>query len=399
MWRNQGSARARRVPCRQVLRGLERLELRCVLSAGSLGPSYDMTPHAQADRPPAVMPADELAAHDAYINGLGGASSLTPPVMNNYGRVAEHSAPPMSTSPSTDLYHSSEVIGADYGSGMLMLLIVSQHVSRAGDGMSAGGYYSPPPSVGHNVATGPSMEPAYAGPDQSEIPPSHGPTHGMIGMPTDASGATHGDTNVAHSTTQIGGMQTTPTVQVAGPTTSVQSAVVANAALGSTIAHTRSGVTGTIDPLAEAAGGSDAAAVKPQLQVVTPAQTAGAATVVPSPISVELAVAGAEISPANFVMNLLEGKASLADIPVSLKGVEHALQSAMSDLERLGAKVTNWVEENQVALIAATVTTVAAGAGVMYYLRRRSRPQAEERDDETSSNWLFVRLQTTLGDA
>ena len=94
---------------------------------------------------------------------------------------------------------------------------------------------------------------------------------------------------------------------------------------------------------------------------------------------------------------MLEGKASLADVPFNLKGVEQALQTAVTDLERLGAKLTDWADENQVTIVAVAASALAFGGVAKSYLRRVASEAAEARDDETSSNWLFLRLQTTPG--
>jgi hypothetical protein len=128
-------------------------------------------------------------------------------------------------------------------------------------------------------------------------------------------------------------------------------------------------------------------------------QSLSAAQSALAPTSVELVVAGTQLSPASFVVKLLEGKASLADVPFNLTGVEQALQTAVTDLERLGAKITEWADENQVTIVAVAASAVAFGAVAKFYLRRGASAAAEERDDETSSNWLFLRLQMTPGES
>ena len=116
------------------------------------------------------------------------------------------------------------------------------------------------------------------------------------------------------------------------------------------------------------------------------------------PISEELVVAGAQLSPATFVVNFLEGKASLANVPFNLRGVEQALQTALSDLERLGAKLVDWADENEITIVVVVASAVAAGGVAAFYLRRSASTAAAEREEEASSNWLFVRLQTMPGE-
>ena len=155
------------------------------------------------------------------------------------------------------------------------------------------------------------------------------------------------------------------------------------------------------DPLAplSATGGASTNVQKKSPTIGVAEHSSPASQPAVAPTSVELIVAGAQLSPANFVVNLIEGKASLADVPFNLKGVERALQTAVTDLERLSARVTNWAEENQVTIVAVTATAVAVGGLATFYLRRGASASAELRDDETSSNWLFLRLQTTPGEA
>ena len=106
----------------------------------------------------------------------------------------------------------------------------------------------------------------------------------------------------------------------------------------------------------------------------------------------------AEMSSPAVAINLLQSKVVLATVPLNLKGVEQALEHVMSDMQRLGNQFSEWLDENRAAAIAMAVTTVTVAGAAGYYLRRRKLEEAEERDDETSSHWLFVRMQTPSGE-
>jgi hypothetical protein len=103
--------------------------------------------------------------------------------------------------------------------------------------------------------------------------------------------------------------------------------------------------------------------------------------------------------PAAAISNLAQGKAPLADIGVNLPSLERALDNVMRQVERLGAGITDWLDENQLSVVAAAVAAATAGGATAWYWRRSARPAVVARDDETSSNWLFVRMQTTPGDS
>jgi hypothetical protein len=99
------------------------------------------------------------------------------------------------------------------------------------------------------------------------------------------------------------------------------------------------------------------------------------------------------------ISHLAQGKAPLADIRVDLPSLERALDNVMRQVERLGAGITDWLDENQLSVVAAAVAAATAGGATAWYWRRSARPAVVARDDETSSNWLFVRMQTTPGDS
>ncbi len=104
------------------------------------------------------------------------------------------------------------------------------------------------------------------------------------------------------------------------------------------------------------------------------------------------------LSPAAAVAELTHGKAVLADISLNLPDVERALENAMHQVERLGGQFSDWLDEHQLTAVAAGVAAATAGGAALWYWRRNVRQKVELRDDETSSNWLFVRLQTTPGE-
>jgi hypothetical protein len=87
-------------------------------------------------------------------------------------------------------------------------------------------------------------------------------------------------------------------------------------------------------------------------------------------------------------------KVLLAEIPFNLHGLEQAVQTVMGQVQRLGTEFTEWLEENQLTSVATIIAATAASTGAVFYLRRRAARAADRRDEEASSNWLFVQMQT-----
>jgi hypothetical protein len=87
-------------------------------------------------------------------------------------------------------------------------------------------------------------------------------------------------------------------------------------------------------------------------------------------------------------------KVLLAEIPFNLHGLEQAVQTVMGQVQRIGTEFTEWLEENQLTSAATIIAATAAGSGAVFYLRRRAARAADRRDEEASSNWLFVQMQT-----
>ncbi|HEY2883158.1 MAG TPA: hypothetical protein VGJ15_12010 [Pirellulales bacterium] len=103
----------------------------------------------------------------------------------------------------------------------------------------------------------------------------------------------------------------------------------------------------------------------------------------------------ANLSRTGLVVETTEGKAALAVIPLDIQAVEKALHAAAKEINRLGAQVNQWLDNNQFAPVVAVATAAALGYGAaVVYVRRRNRHEATKRLDEDSSSWLFARLQT-----
>jgi hypothetical protein len=86
-------------------------------------------------------------------------------------------------------------------------------------------------------------------------------------------------------------------------------------------------------------------------------------------------------------------KTSLAAIP-NLAVVEQALVSVVSEIEVLGKQLTHWFDDVRLTPMVVAVTAAVAGAGAVYYVRRRGGDEADVLNDDASSSWLFARLQT-----
>ena len=144
---------------------------------------------------------------------------------------------------------------------------------------------------------------------------------------------------------------------------------------------------GVVLPASDAANGGSAAADAPSAAksvAETPLQTVAVAAMAPPADAVSIDV------PAD--------RASLAELPLNLLGVEQALQTVMSRISVLGAELHGWLDDTHLTPMIAAVAGAALGAGGAAYLRRRGAAQTEEHDEEASSSWLFARLQTLPGE-
>jgi hypothetical protein len=144
---------------------------------------------------------------------------------------------------------------------------------------------------------------------------------------------------------------------------------------------------GVVLPASDAANGGSAAPDAPSAAksvAETPLQTVAVAAMAP---------------PADAVsIDVPVDRASLAELPLNLLGVEQALQTVMSRISVLGAELHGWLDDTHLTPMIAAVAGVALGAGGAAYLRRRGAAQTEEHDEEASSSWLFARLQTLPGE-
>lgn len=87
-------------------------------------------------------------------------------------------------------------------------------------------------------------------------------------------------------------------------------------------------------------------------------------------------------------------KASLAALPLNIKGVQRALEKVMTDLGHLGSAFSTWFTAQHMTEVAAAVTVITVGSGTALYLRRRGGKLGQKRDEEASSSWLFARLNS-----
>ena len=414
MWKLRGGARNRGVSCRnRAVRGLERLESRCVLSAGALlpiaGPLPRIVELAAKQDSSAIELENTAGPRDSFFESLASTpSQASNSTAIDLGRISGGSVVAVTYHPSTfgGNWGTTPYSAFGFNSGAprffdfapVEVQIYVIHFVMPGSDAGQNEYAS---NAFNNAKTALNlpfndgmMDDSNSYAPQLAHPGLHiGVVPGMDLAVTTAARMTQ-HAGMATNATQFVGTGAPPMTTLATPANySVLSATVGS--------HTAADGQLASDPLAplSATGAASTNVQKKSPTIGAAEHSSPASQPAVAPTSVELIVAGAQLSPANFVVNLIEGKASLADVPFNLKGVERALQTAVTDLERLSARVTNWAEENQVTIVAVTATAVAVGGLATFYLRRGASASAELRDDETSSNWLFLRLQTTPGEA
>ena len=99
--------------------------------------------------------------------------------------------------------------------------------------------------------------------------------------------------------------------------------------------------------------------------------------------------------PLGGILQLPDGKAALADMPLDMRRMEQALETVVSEVKLIGPEVARWLDGIRVTPLTVAIAAAAVASGSVYYLRRRSTRRADRPEDEASSSWLFARLQPT----
>jgi hypothetical protein len=99
--------------------------------------------------------------------------------------------------------------------------------------------------------------------------------------------------------------------------------------------------------------------------------------------------------PQGGIVQLPDGKAALADMPLDMRRMEQALETVVSEVKLIGPEVARWLDGIHVTPLTVAIAAAAVASGSVYYLRRRSTRRADRPEDEASSSWLFARLQPT----
>ena len=99
--------------------------------------------------------------------------------------------------------------------------------------------------------------------------------------------------------------------------------------------------------------------------------------------------------PLGGILQLPDGKAALADMPLDMSRMEQALETVVSEVKLIGPEVARWLDGIHVTPLTVAIAAAAVASGSVYYLRRRSVRRADRPEDEASSSWLFARLQPT----
>jgi hypothetical protein len=99
--------------------------------------------------------------------------------------------------------------------------------------------------------------------------------------------------------------------------------------------------------------------------------------------------------PLGGVVQLPDGKAALANMPLDLRRMEQALETVVSEVKLIGPEVARWLDGIHVTPLTVAIAAAAVASGSVYYLRRRGTRRADGPEDEASSSWLFARLQPT----
>jgi hypothetical protein len=103
----------------------------------------------------------------------------------------------------------------------------------------------------------------------------------------------------------------------------------------------------------------------------------------------------ARVLPQGGIVQLPDGRAALADMPLDMRRMEQALETVVSEVKLIGPEVARWLDGIHATPLTVAIAAAAVASGSVYYLRRRSTRRADRPEDEASSSWLFARLQPT----
>ena len=111
--------------------------------------------------------------------------------------------------------------------------------------------------------------------------------------------------------------------------------------------------------------------------------------------AIQLVRAGvASLAGAEMLADVVHGGLPLlAEMHLNLPNVQQALDTVMADIKLIGTEVSEWLGGVRFTPAVLAVTAATAGAGAAAYLRRRKGRETGDHDDEASSSWLFARLQ------
>jgi hypothetical protein len=335
---------------------VERLETRCVLSAGPVLPP-----------PPAHSPVETFgpslvaAAHSAAPD-MGNHHVVLDPDQTSY-------APEPSNSGQSAVWGREPVV-------TYVEVTISIHNPPPSFGYNDGGFFDVPsrpeyrpPSGSRQLAfvplEGASAGSTSAGPDSSEAKVNEHANLSLTQTHDQASSQSAALNRVATSATN----QTAyPVAPLTARTTTLTTAPAATEQLE--LLGKRSAAANVV----KSAGNPSQAAIS---------WAASAAQFVQS--------SAISLPAGDLIADFVRGVPGLAEM--RLPSVQEAIDTVMADIKLIGTEVSGWLEGIHLTPMILAVTAATAGAGAAAYLRRRTGREARDRDEEASSSWLFARLQ------
>jgi hypothetical protein len=268
--------------------------------------------------------------------------------------------------------------------------------------VSTGGSMKPPPDD-----SPPSMSPSYgtiSSSYPSNVPSLGGSTHGAHNPGSDPSGGVVAAVGYANAVSQETMPATAASVAGAAPAQQSpdaghapqvgRSSVIDNSGAGQFNSATVTLASAT-QPLGDSSLGQMASLLKGDQQpsvnraLVGPRSLSGTAARANTPLLVGHSLSVGEL------VQLPEGKAALAELPLDLRRMEQALETVISEVKLIGPEVARWLDGVHATPVTVAIAAAAVAGGSIYYLRRRGTRRADRPEDEASSSWLFARLQPT----
>ncbi len=405
---------------------LERLEPRCVLSASTVWPAPPILPvaHGRAD----IMASDLVAPTSS--------SDVVPLMKSDAGLLTAHSH----TSPYLDVNNEGSLVPTDtfnLPKDHYQTIIILT-VSDPGEGAFWDGYFA-----GHGIDTtlildqsdgvsidwsskAPSDYDQSAPPGNSQtLPPGYvePSTSSQFGYPSNASSS--GDsTRGSHNTGPDSSLpESTPSgpravanvsalSSEATPASAVSIASAAQSHESRDVGRvTQVGRSSVFD--SSAAGQFNSAAVtatsatgdsslgqttsvlKADQQAAVNQALAGLRILSGAEAQGNAAQLAAHSLSTGEAVQLLEGKAALAALPLDLRRMEQALETVVSEVKSIGPEVARWFDGVHAVPVTIAIAAAAVAGGSIYYWRRRKTRRLDRPEDEASSSWLFARLQPT----